>query len=253
MLLFPLNARRGMPSPPLPYPMHASPPPSHLPQVLFEHIDGEDGADGDEGGADAEAATDDGAEDMSVGGGSDDASARLLLRSTGGAVRLAAFKRRAALSGWLAAKASRGVLEAVTAASRAGGREVLLWALLHLVAGHQLGQAAALAAAAGDVRLAVLLSTAGRHAAISADVARQLQVGRCKGVLCLGCAGFEIALVPEVFPPGVPQRGVVQRCNGPLAFRGCRAGGAAAAYCQAARGHHCLNFQAAAGGGLGSR
>lgn len=152
-----------------------------LVQVLFEAIPGEEGGDeGDEGeggegeGVDGGGGAGDDA--MSLGGS--EAGGRLSLAgSSANASRLAAFKRRAMLSGWLASKAGRATREAVEAAASGGGRDAALWALLHMAAGHQLGPAAALAAAAGDARLAVLLSTAGRHGAISADITRQLQVG----------------------------------------------------------------------------
>lgn len=151
-----------------------------LVQVLFEHIEGEGGDDKDEGSEELE---DGGSrvDDMS-GGGDEFEGSLLTLGCKGRSTRLAAFKRRAALSHWLAAKAGCAVRDAVTAAATAGGQEAILWALLHLVAGHQLGPAAALAAAAGDVRLAVLLSTAGRHGGITADLAKQLQVWHSAGL-----------------------------------------------------------------------
>jgi hypothetical protein len=139
-----------------------------LVRVLFEHIEGEGGPDGDDASI---------ADAMSVGGG-DDAS----VLGAGGAARLAAFKRRAALSRWLAAKAAPAAAAAIAEASAAGGRGVLPGALLHLVASHQLGPAAALAAAAGDARLAVLLATAGRHASGGADLAKQLQAWHAAGL-----------------------------------------------------------------------
>jgi hypothetical protein len=141
-----------------------------LVQVLFEHIEGEGGDDGDDASV---------ADAMSVGG---DDGAASVLGGDCGRVRLAAFKRRAALSQWLASRASQTVRDAVAAAAAAGGRDSLPWALLHLVAGHQLGAAAALAAAAGDVRLSVLLATAGRHGAQSGDLAKQLQVWHSAGL-----------------------------------------------------------------------
>jgi hypothetical protein len=119
---------------------------------------------------------------MSVGGGDDGAGSVLGGSAPGGRERLAAFKRRAALSRWLAAKAAPAVAEAVAATAATGGRDALPSALLHLAAGHQLGPAAALAAAAGDARLAVLLSTAGRHGAATADLAKQLQVWHAAGL-----------------------------------------------------------------------
>jgi hypothetical protein len=145
-----------------------------------------------------------------------------VLDASTSASRLASYKRRATLSGWLASKAGRAVRAAVVAASAAGGREALLWALLHLVAGHQLGPAAALAAAAGDARLAVLLSVAGRHGAISSDIARQLQVrhacglSKCHALLFAGpgpqtiCLVPNAALIPHYEGPAPAPRGVWQ-------------------------------------------
>jgi len=148
-----------------------------LVQVLFEHIEGDEVEGDEEGGAgDGGSCVD----DMSVAG--DDAAGSVLGGGERSKTRLAAFKRRAAMSHWLAVKSGRAVREAVAAASATGGRDALPWALLHLVAGHQLGPAAALAAAAGDTRLAVLLSTAGRHSAITADLGKQLQVWHTAGL-----------------------------------------------------------------------
>ena len=157
-----------------------------LVRVLFEHVDGEEGGSDDEEGQeeanDAAGGDGDGDDAMSLGG--DDAAGSVFggERRRQSSVRLAAYRRRAALSHWLAARCGGAVREAINAVAAAGGREALPWALLHLVAGHQLGAAAALAAGAGDARLAVLLSTAGRHAALSADVARQLQVWHAAGL-----------------------------------------------------------------------
>ncbi|KAI8467208.1 MAG: nuclear protein 96-domain-containing protein [Monoraphidium minutum] len=151
-----------------------------LVQVLFEHIDGDD--DGEEDDGDGGDGGGGGDEAMSVGGSDADGGSPLAPASDTGAARLAAFKRRAALSGWLAGKAAAAVRDAVARARGEHGRDALLWALLHLVAGHQLGPAAALAAAAGDARLAVLLATAGRHGAISGDLGQQLQAWHSAGL-----------------------------------------------------------------------
>ncbi|PRW58789.1 nuclear pore complex NUP98A isoform X1 isoform B [Chlorella sorokiniana] len=95
--------------------------------------------------------------------------------------RLAAFKRRAALSHWLRDRARPHVEAALRrgAAAAAGATtaaDAVAAQLLALLSGHQLAAAAALAAATGNPRLASLLAQAGTKSVGAAELAEQLRV-----------------------------------------------------------------------------
>lgn len=87
-----------------------------------------------------------------------------------GAPLLVAFERQAAVSRWLQKQAVPRVERALETVSSAPE------AVLQLLSGRQLLGAAAVAAAAGDTRLATLISSAGQHAQAQAELARQLSV-----------------------------------------------------------------------------
>lgn len=74
--------------------------------------------------------------------------------------RLAAFKRRAALSKWLREQARPTLELALKTAGEAGvgSGDAAAAKLLTLLSGHQLAAAVGVAVAAGDVRLATLIA-----------------------------------------------------------------------------------------------
>jgi hypothetical protein len=74
--------------------------------------------------------------------------------------RLAAFKRRAALSSWLREQARPTLELTLKAAGEAGvgSGDAAAAKLLTLLSGHQLAAAVGVAVAAGDVRLATLIA-----------------------------------------------------------------------------------------------
>jgi hypothetical protein len=168
-------------------------------QVLFEHIEGED---------DESHPPEDEAGPLDEQTQEAEQSAWFKSRPY-----LAGFKRRAAFSRWLAAVVKPKVEEELKALASGGsstgsissrGQQQqqgalvpvasssprlpagssgakggqLLWAVLQLLSGHQRGGAVALAAAAGDVRLATLLAAGGAAAvAGSKELAEQIKVG----------------------------------------------------------------------------
>ncbi|KAK9845938.1 hypothetical protein WJX81_006497 [Elliptochloris bilobata] len=114
----------------------------------------------------------------------------------GGAAQLAAFRRREGLSRWLQDRARPEVEAALAgegdAAARDRARPEVEAALAvegdaaarvaHLLAGHQLAAAAALASASGDVRLAGLVCQAAASSGARADVRAQLRVWESAGM-----------------------------------------------------------------------
>ncbi|KAK9829955.1 hypothetical protein WJX72_008858 [[Myrmecia] bisecta] len=152
-----------------------------LVHVLFAFIEGEeDGAmqrddmDQDQEAqpgserldADGEPLPEDGVED-------EDMTAELRIR----AHRLAVMKRRAALSRWLKERAWPEVEAVVRQQGSPLGR------VAQLMSGHQVAAAAGLAAAAGDVRMASLISQAGYRSDCRADVEAQLSLWEATGFL----------------------------------------------------------------------
>ncbi|PNW86453.1 hypothetical protein CHLRE_02g086887v5 [Chlamydomonas reinhardtii] len=91
---------------------------------------------------------------------------------------LAALQRRAALGLWLQRQARRRVEEDLAALPHGSSPAAVA---LHLLAAHQLAAAAGAAVAAGDTRLALLISRAGGRSSAKQQLAAQLTLWRQQG------------------------------------------------------------------------